>query len=155
MDIVDPAVRSRMMSKIRGRDTKPELMVRRYLHARGFRFRLYDKRLPGCPDIVLPRYNVCIFVHGCFWHHHKGCRYAKTPQSRPEFWNRKFEENTRRDHEIRDHLLAMGWRIIVIWECGLKLRSQEGLSWLPVVITTGSNFIVWPVTETTSIDAAD
>ncbi|WP_035054501.1 very short patch repair endonuclease [Andreprevotia chitinilytica] len=144
MDIVSKTVRSRMMSGIRGQDTKPELQVRRYLHANGFRFRLHDKRLPGHPDVVLPKYHVCIFVHGCFWHRHVSCRYATTPHTRADFWANKFADNVRRDQEVRDRLLEMGWRIIVVWECGLKSKVPEMLDWLPDFIVSGPAFIVWP-----------
>src|SRR5690554_2960017 len=97
MDIVDESTRSRMMSAIGGRNTKPEIIVRKFLHARGFRFRLHVKDLPGRPDIVLPKWKACVFVHGCFWHRHANCRYATTPKTRPEFWAEKFRENVARD----------------------------------------------------------
>lgn len=119
-DIVDQATRSRMMAGIRGENTKPELVLRRALHGRGLRFRLHDKKLPGKPDIVLPKYRAVIFVHGCFWHRHEGCRFAATPSTRPEFWQAKFEANINRDRENIDHLTQSGWTSFVVWECELK-----------------------------------
>lgn len=124
-DIVDKETRSRMMSGIGGKDTKPELVIRRALHARGFRFRLHDKRLPGKPDLTLPKYNAVIFVHGCFWHRHKGCRYATTPSTRPEFWAEKFSTNVERDARNEADLKALGWRVAVIWECALRPNVAE------------------------------
>jgi DNA mismatch endonuclease (patch repair protein) len=116
-DIVDKATRSRMMSGIRGKDTKPELEVRRFLHRLGFRYRLHDKRLPGRPDIVLPKYRTVVFVHGCFWHQHPGCKYATTPDSNADFWHDKLAGNTRRDSRHISELNALGWRSITVWEC--------------------------------------
>ncbi|EMC2594292.1 very short patch repair endonuclease [Pseudomonas aeruginosa] len=120
MDIVDSATRSRMMSRIRGRDTKPEITVRKFLHARGYRFRLHRKDLPGRPDIVLPRFRTCIFIHGCFWHHHKGCRFATLPKTRADFWAQKLKDNVERDRRAQEELLRKGWRVLTIWECELK-----------------------------------
>lgn len=125
VDVVDRATRSRMMANIRGRDTKPEVMVRRMLHKRGFRFLLHDKRLPGRPDIVLPKYRAAIFVHGCFWHRHEGCRFCTTPATRPSFWRDKFESNVARDAKHVELLLASGWRVATIWECALKERGRQ------------------------------
>jgi len=105
------------MSGIRGRDTKPELAVRRYLHARGFRFRLHVRELPGRPDIVLPRHRTAVFVHGCFWHRHAGCRFAYTPKSRQEFWLPKLEGNAARDARNEERLRDLGWRVELVWEC--------------------------------------
>lgn len=119
-DIVDRATRSRMMSGIRGRNTRPEMAVRRHLHAAGLRFRLHRKDLPGKPDIVLPRHKVAIFVHGCFWHRHAGCPKATTPSSNVEFWQKKFADNVARDVRDRAALEALGWRVLVVWECELK-----------------------------------
>lgn len=127
-DIVDPETRSRMMSGIRGKDTKPELALRRALHARGFRYRLHDKWLPGKPDLVLPRFRVVIFVHGCFWHRHEGCKYATTPATRPEFWQAKFRENAERDQRNIDALLALGWRVAVVWECEIRKDLGEAVA---------------------------
>lgn len=124
MDIVDASTRSRMMSAITGRNTKPEITVRRFLHARGYRFRLHRKDLPGRPDIVLPKWKSCIFVHGCFWHRHPNCRYATTPKTRPEFWTKKFRENVDRDRRNLEALNAAGWTCHIIWECELKESNE-------------------------------
>lgn len=126
MDIVDPAQRSRMMSGIKGKDTKPEMLVRRFLHAHGYRYRLHRKDLPGKPDIVMPRLKVCIFVHGCFWHHHQGCRFAVLPKSRPEFWRTKLLANSDRDQRAIESLNERGWTTLVVWECELR-RSDTTL----------------------------
>ena len=119
-DKLTPAQRSRCMSRIRGRDTRPEILVRRGLHARGFRFRLQDRRLPGRPDVVLPKYGVAIMVNGCFWHGHKGCRYATRPKSNVEFWEAKIARNRHRDEVTAAHLEALGWHVVTIWECELR-----------------------------------
>ncbi len=108
-----------MMSGIRGKDTKPELLIRKALHSRGFRFRLHSLKVPGKPDLVLPRYNAAIFVHGCFWHGHD-CHLFKMPSTRPEFWEGKIDRNRARDTEVRNALITSGWRRLVIWECALK-----------------------------------
>lgn len=120
MDIVDKATRSRMMSGIRGANTAPELALRSALHALSLRFRLHGKVLPGKPDIVSRRYRALIYVHGCFWHRHPGCRYASTPKSREEFWRTKFEGNVRRDLKVREEALQLGWRVATVWECALR-----------------------------------
>ena len=112
------------MSCIRGKNTKPEILVRKSLHARGFRFRLHNKKLPGSPDIVLPKYGVAIMVNGCFWHGHKGCRYATKPKSNVEFWETKTARNRHRDEVTTAHLEALGWTVITIWECELRTTSQ-------------------------------
>lgn len=116
-DVVTPEARSRMMRGIRGRDTKPELAVRRYLHARGYRYRLHDKRLPGKPDVVLPRHRAVVFVHGCFWHRHEGCRFAYHPKSRQDFWEAKLTGNAQRDARDRQRLSDLGWTVHTVWEC--------------------------------------
>ena len=115
--------RHHCMSRIRSKDTKPELLVRKELHARGFRFRLQDRKLPGRPDIVLPKYGVAIMVNGCFWHGHGGCRYATKPKSNIEFWETKIARNKHRDEVTAAHLEALGWTVIVVWEC--ELRGKE------------------------------
>ncbi|MCE7032870.1 very short patch repair endonuclease [Lysobacter sp. GX 14042] len=127
MDIVKKDVRSRMMSGIRGKDTKPELVVRRYLHGRGFRFRLHERRLPGRPDLVLAKWGAVVFVHGCFWHGHEDCRYFRVPATRTEFWVGKIRGNAKRDAENERKLLEMGWRVIVIWECAIRNDQEKAL----------------------------
>ena len=112
--------RSRNMSAIKSKNTKPEIKVRKILHSMGYRFRLHSKDLPGSPDIVLPKYKTVIFVHGCFWHRHENCKYASTPKTRKEFWNKKFTENKKRDSEIQEKIKILDWRSIVIWECETK-----------------------------------
>ncbi|MBN9019085.1 MAG: DNA mismatch endonuclease Vsr [Rhizobiales bacterium] len=112
--------RSWNMSRIRGRDTGPELVLRSLLHRAGFRFRLHAKQLPGRPDIILPRYRTAIFVHGCFWHRHPGCRNATTPSTRREFWQAKFDGNISRDARNQAELEAAGWTVLTVWECELK-----------------------------------
>jgi DNA mismatch endonuclease (patch repair protein) len=119
VDIVDAETRSRMMRSIRGKDTKPELLLRRALHARGFRYRLHLKGLPGRPDLVFPKYRAVAFVHGCFWHRHPGCPKATTPATREDFWQNKFAENIARDRRNIDQLQSSGWRVLVVWECEL------------------------------------
>lgn len=116
-DIVTPAVRSRMMSNIRGHDTLPERYVRRYLHAAGLRYRLQAKHLPGRPDIVFPALKIAIFVHGCFWHQHPGCPDASTPATRPAYWQAKFSANRSRDDAAAQGLEQRGWTVFTVWEC--------------------------------------
>ena len=120
VDVVSSKVRSRMMAGIGGKDTKPELTLRKGLFALGLRYRLHDRKLPGRPDIVLPRWNTVVFVHGCFWHRHPGCRYTTTPSTRTEFWLDKFEKNVARDQRNVSALRALGWRVLVVWECDIK-----------------------------------
>jgi DNA mismatch endonuclease (patch repair protein) len=117
-----------MMAGIRGKDTKPELVLRRVLHARGFRFRLHATNVHGRPDIVLPKHHALVFVHGCFWHRHEGCRYTATPSTRPEFWKAKFRANVARDSAVRATLLGDGWRIAAVWECALRKPEQVAAS---------------------------
>ncbi|KIC39875.1 hypothetical protein RA27_16355 [Ruegeria sp. ANG-R] len=118
-DIVTPEVRSRMMSRIHGRNTRPEIALRGALHRKGFRFRLNVKKLPGSPDIVLPKWKTAIFVHGCYWHRHPGCRKASTPSSNFEFWAEKFRQNVKRDARNIKDLQGAGWRVAVVWECAI------------------------------------
>lgn len=113
------------MSGIRGKNTKPEVMVRKMLHAMGYRFRLHRRDLPGAPDIVLPGRKVAIFVHGCFWHMHSGCRFAKLPTTRPEFWKAKLQGNTDRDQAAVVELNAMGWRVLWVWECATRAKDAS------------------------------
>ena len=112
------------MSAIKSRNTKPELIVRRLLHALGYRFRLHRKELPGCPDIVLPRYRTVVFVNGCFWHQHVGCKFATTPSTRSEFWRTKLLRNVERDRQNAAQLAGLGWQVIVVWECELRLIDE-------------------------------
>jgi DNA mismatch endonuclease (patch repair protein) len=126
-DVVTPDVRSRMMSGIRGKDTRPELVVRKALHAAGFRYRLHDKGLPGRPDIVLPKWRAVIFIHGCFWHGHD-CHLFKWPKTREDFWRAKIERNRAVDEKAMVDLGRLGWRVAVVWECGLKGKSPTNLA---------------------------
>jgi DNA mismatch endonuclease (patch repair protein) len=129
-DIVDAATRSRMMSGIRGRNTRPELLVRRFLFGAGLRYRLHPRSLRGTPDLVLPRHRAVVFVHGCFWHRHRGCRFAYRPKSNEEFWRAKLDGNVARDAEVETALRQEGWRVFTIWECSVgpsalaQLRSS-------------------------------
>ncbi|MFA5689293.1 MAG: very short patch repair endonuclease [Kiritimatiellales bacterium] len=127
-DHLTPEKRSWNMSRIRGTDTKPEILVRSMLHRAGYRFRKNVKTLPGKPDIVLPKYKTVIFVHGCFWHRHKNCKDATTPKTNKAFWNKKFERNVANDKKHARELKKLGWRVITVWECqvntGKKLLSQ-------------------------------
>lgn len=129
-DKLTPERRSWNMSRIKGKDTKIEVEVRKYLFSKGYRFRKNDKRYPGKPDIVLPQYHAVIFVHGCFWHRHEGCKDATIPKTRTDFWLEKFEKNVRNDQIKQEKLKELGWRVIVIWECELKkdfLKTMERL----------------------------
>lgn len=129
-DVVDPSTRSRMMSSIRGTNTQPELLVRRYLQRTGLRFRVHDKELPGRPDIILPQYRAAVFVHGCFWHRHHGCRFATMPSTRVDFWARKFEATMVRDVRTEAAVRQAGWRPLTIWECEVQdVEALEKLFW--------------------------
>ena len=119
-DIFDPEKRSEIMSRIRGRDTRPEMIVRRIAHGLGFRFRLHRKDLPGRPDIVFQRHQAVIVVHGCFWHRHPGCKRASSPKTRVRYWQNKFEDNVVRDKRNETALRDLGWKVMVIWECETK-----------------------------------
>ena len=119
VDIVTREVRSKMMSRIGRRDTKPELALRRALHGRGFRYRIDDRRLPGSPDVVLPKWQTVLFVHGCYWHRHMGCPKTTTPSSNAEFWNEKFRRNVERDAKNLERLALAGWRVGIVWECAI------------------------------------
>lgn len=123
VDIVDEATRSRMMRAIGPRNTAPELAVRRYLHAAGLRFRLHSASLPGRPDLVFPGRRAVLFVHGCFWHRHRGCKFATQPATNRAFWNRKFSENVERDKRKSRALRKAGWRVLVIWQCQVNSQS--------------------------------
>ena len=124
-DVLTPKQRSYNMSQIHGKDTKPEEMVRKFLFSQGFRYRKNDARLPGKPDIVLPKYKTVIFVNGCFWHKHEGCRYFVWPKNNAVFWKEKITGNVVRDQENYEKLRNLGWRIITIWECELKPHNRE------------------------------
>lgn len=115
------------MAGIRGRNTKPEMLVRSWIHRQGLRFRLHGKGLPGRPDLILPKYNVVIFVHGCFWHQHRGCRFAYSPKSNAAFWRSKLQGNVKRDAENTRRLRRLGWRVLTIWECDLSERGMSRL----------------------------
>lgn len=148
-DVMDRETRSRVMARIRGRDTKPELLLRRSLHAMGFRFRLNQRRLPGSPDIVLAKWRTAIFVHGCFWHRHQGCRKATTPSTNVNFWAAKFEANLARDQRALDALTSLGWRTAVVWECALNTSSA------PSTISTLVDFIKEGTIPRIAIEGAD
>lgn len=124
-DVVSPSVRSRMMAGIRSKDTRPEIVLRRLLHGMGFRYRLHDKRLPGKPDIVFPKYHAVIFVHGCFWHGHR-CNLFKWPSSNREFWENKINSNIKRDEINKNLLKNTGWRVAIIWECAMRKNGYTG-----------------------------
>lgn len=136
-DTMTPEQRSRCMAAIRGKDTKPEMTVRRYLFSRGLRYRVQVRKLPGNPDIVLPKYKTVIFVDGCFWHGHEGCKYFRMPKSNVEFWENKINRNIARDIRNRGELTALGWRVIRIWECDIRKAAgrEEFLQALYTAIT--------------------
>jgi len=125
MDSITPEHRSWNMSQVKGKDTKPELKVRSWLFKNGYRYRKNDKRLPGKPDVVMPKYRVVIFVHGCFWHRHPGCKNTRTPKSNIEFWETKFSRNVENDKRHVRELEDLGWRVITIWECELGNKTFE------------------------------
>jgi DNA mismatch endonuclease (patch repair protein) len=137
-DIVDKATRSRMMRGIRGKDTKPELRLRRAIRALGKSYRLGAKGLPFRPDLVFPGRRIAVFVHGCFWHRHTGCRYATTPSSNRESWLKKFETNIERDARVEQELRALGWRVATIWECELRNEGQARDAATKLLEWTGS-----------------
>jgi len=124
-DVHTKEIRSYNMSRIKGKNTKPEMLVRKFLHANGFRYKLHDKSLPGKPDIVLPKYKTVIFVHGCFWHGHSNCRYYVIPKTRTEWWLNKINGNKDNDRKAATQLKKEGWKILTIWECRLKTSSLE------------------------------
>lgn len=123
MDVHDKKTRSYNMSRIKGKNTKPEEIVRKYLFSKGFRYRKNDKRLPGTPDIVLPKYKTVIFVNGCFWHGHEDCRYFVWPKNNADFWKKKIEDNISRDKNVIEMLKRQNWSVIVVWECELKKQT--------------------------------
>jgi DNA mismatch endonuclease (patch repair protein) len=151
VDVVDQKTRSRMMAGIRGKNTRPEIFVRQFLHGQGLRFRLHARNLPGCPDIVLPKWRVAIFVHGCFWHRHERCRFNTIPVNNAERWQRKFDENVARDRRNALALVSAGWAVIILWECGLReaAAGKRGLLWLLDRIqdaTLAGHVLQWPPT---------
>lgn len=124
-DTVDESTRSRIMASVKAKNTRPELALRKALHALGFRFRLHRKGLPGTPDLVFSKYRAVVFVHGCYWHRHEGCRYASVPATRVDFWNEKFRANVERDRKTLEALAEAGWRTAIVWECALKNGGAE------------------------------
>lgn len=125
-DVMTSEQRSRCMAAVKGKDTKPEMIVRKYLFSRGLRFRVQVRKLPGNPDIVLPKYKTVVFVNGCFWHGHEGCRYYRLPKSNVEFWENKIRNNKVRDARNEEQLTALGWRVIRVWECDIrKVAGRE------------------------------
>lgn len=137
-DVMTPKQRSRCMAAVKGKDTKPEMIVRKYLFSRGMRFRVQVRKLPGNPDIVLPKYNTAIFVNGCFWHRHEGCKYFRLPKSNVEFWKEKIERNIERDKESMQALFDLGWKVVRVWECELrnKANREETLNKIYTSITS-------------------
>lgn len=124
-DVMTPEQRSRCMAAVKGKDTKPEMIVRKYLFSRGMRFRVQVRKLPGNPDIVLPKYKTVILVNGCFWHGHEDCKYFRLPKSNVEFWKEKIKRNIERDRESMQALLDLGWKIIRVWECELRNKANR------------------------------
>ena len=149
MDTVDPATRSRTMGAVKGKNTTPEMKVRRVSHALGFRHRIHRKDLPGSPDLVYPRINLALFVHGCFWHSHTGCSRAVVPATNKEFWKAKFGRNTARDKRVADELRLVGWRVEVIWEC--QTRNADALrTLLGEILKTPAGESSIPMSEKTT-----
>ena len=134
-DVLTPEQRRKNMSNIKGRNTKPERVLRSLLFKEGYRFRLYDRNLPGQPDIVMKRYRAVIFVHGCFWHRHSGCRYTATPKSNVEFWEEKFALNLARDARNSRLLHGLNWNVIIIWESQIKIFQKDGIASLKDVLS--------------------
>lgn len=128
MDIWNKEKRSACMSRIRSKNTKPELVLRKALFARGFRYRVNDKKLPGKPDIVLPKYKTVIFIHGCFWHGHAGCKYAYTPKTNTKFWIDKIISNAERDKVNAERLTVLGWNVLTVWECEIRHTHKQNLT---------------------------
>lgn len=135
MDIVDKETRSRIMRSVPQRDTAPEVRLRHALHRLGFRYRLHGAHLPGRPDLIFPKYEAAVFVHGCYWHAH-GCRYSTRPATRAEFWESKFRANKARDARVVSELLAMGWRVLLVWECAMKPAREEVLQQVAAAVSS-------------------
>jgi DNA mismatch endonuclease (patch repair protein) len=133
-----------MMAGIKGGNTKPERDLRTALHARGFRYRLHAKNIVGRPDLVFPKYNAVVFVHGCFWHRHEGCRYATTPATRQDFWQKKFGTNVARDELVLTSLLNANWRVATVWECALKMPAQVSI--------IADQIALWLISEAVTIE---
>jgi DNA mismatch endonuclease, patch repair protein len=146
-DIVNKTTRSRMMAGIKGKNTVPERVLRQAMHKRGFRFRLHAKQLPGHPDLLFPKYKAAVFVHGCFWHRHRNCRYATTPATRTEFWQAKFAANVARDRISMTALINNGWRVAIIWEC--SLRNSVGIQ------ETAEALSKWLVSDSFQLELGD
>lgn len=144
VDVMSADKRSALMSRIRAKNTGPEILVRKYLWRAGFRYRLHNKRLPGKPDIVLPRWNAVVFVHGCFWHRHVGCPYFRLPKTRPRFWDEKLASNQARDAAAIATLIDDGWRVAVVWECAVRASADA----------TGRTLASWLQRGPTSIQLA-
>lgn len=140
-DIVSPEQRSRNMSAIRSKDTKPEVYLRKLLFAEGYRYRIAEKRVPGHPDIFLRKYNTAIFVHGCFWHRHQECKYAYMPKTRVDFWQKKFDDNVRRDAVVKEELRQQGIKCLIIWECTIK-KMRKDIQLRDAVICEIKSFLV-------------
>lgn len=152
IDTVDDATRSRMMSRIRGKNTRPEMQVRAFIHRDGFRFALHRKDLPGRPDLTLPKYCAVVFVHGCFWHAHIGCRYAATPRTRTDFWVRKLGGNRTRDEKNIRLLREMGWRVAVVWECALRGAPEAALVGLSEFLRSDLGYVEFALPQLPRIE---
>ena len=150
-DVHSKEIRSYNMSRIKGKNTKPEELVRKYLFAQGFRYRKNDSRLPGKPDIVLPKYRTVIFVNGCFWHHHEGCKYFRWPENNAEFWQNKISRNEERDKKVHAELTAAGWKVLDIWECERKkdkvAQTLSGITGILIAMSSHVEKVEVPVDQ--------
>lgn len=153
-DILTKEQRQRNMRNIKGKNTKPEILLRRALHARGLRYRLHCRNLPGSPDLVFPKYRTVIFVHGCFWHRH-GCKYTSTPSTRKDFWEQKFFQNVRRDEKNVRALEQAGWRVGIIWECQLKKGGRKLSQYCDQIILFLEGVIDLPDTAASKLNDAN
>lgn len=146
MDTVDQATRSRMMAGIKVKNTRPERTLRGFLHREGFRFRLHPNILSGKPDLILPKYKLSIFVHGCFWHRHPSCPKTTMPSTNPGKWSEKFAANVERDRRNIANLRDLGWRVFVLWECGVSASGGSELAWLSqAIVSKGLSYVEWPI----------
>jgi DNA mismatch endonuclease (patch repair protein) len=134
-DIISKEKRSWNMSRIKGKNTKPEILVRSFLHKAGFRFRINDERLTGKPDIVFPKYHTVVFIHGCFWHRHKNCRKAYFPKTRVSFWKKKFSANVKRDYKVMKNLKKLGWKVCIVWECKIEKNLKAEIDKIADLVT--------------------